>query len=102
VLLDNALNHGAGEVRIDVDVAADSVTISVADEGHGFTDSPLATSTNQAAANSDDVHGLGLPLAQRLVEAMPGRLTIAHSGTNPRVDIVLQRQQPATSPDVST
>ena len=102
VLLDNALNHGAGEVRIDVDIAADSVTISVTDEGQGFTDVSSSPSTDQPAVNSVDVHGLGLPLARRLVEAMPGRLTIAHSGNNPRVDIVLQRQGPSTPPDVAT
>ena len=89
-------------LRIDVDIAADSVTISVTDEGQGFTNASSSTSTEQPAVNSDDVHGLGLPLARRLVEAMPGRLTIAHSGNNPRVDIVLQRQQPATSPDIAT
>lgn len=102
VLLDNALNHGAGEVRIDVDINTDSVTISVTDEGQGFTDTSSATSTDQPAATSDDIHGLGLPLARRLVEAMPGRLTIARSGNSPRVEIALQRHQPAASPDVAT
>ena len=78
VLLDNALNHGAGEVRVEHYVAADSVTISITDEGPGFI-----------AAPSDDLHGLGLPLARRLVESMPGRLTIVNSGPNPRIEITL-------------
>ena len=38
VLLDNALNHGEGEVRIDQHVGTDTVTITVADEGPGFAD----------------------------------------------------------------
>lgn len=78
VLLDNALNHGAGEVRIRHHVANDSVTISITDEGPGFSDTPSA-----------GLHGLGLPLARRLIESIPGRLTIVHSGPNPRVDITL-------------
>jgi signal transduction histidine kinase len=80
VLLDNACRHGSGEVRIDHLVAADTVTISIVDEGPGFTATP-----------ADDLHGLGLPLARRLVESMPGRLVVARSGAHPRVDIVLQR-----------
>lgn len=78
VLLDNALNHGAGEVRMEDHVAPDSVTISITDEGPGFTETP-----------SSELHGLGLPLARRLVESMPGRLTIVHSGPNPRFEITL-------------
>ena len=79
VLLDNASKHGAGEVWIDHYVTAGTVTISITDEGPGFTDAPV-----------DDLHGLGLPLARRLVEAMPGRLIIARSGARPRIDLVLQ------------
>lgn len=78
VLLDNALNHGAGEVRVEHHASPDSVTISITDEGPGFTESPAR-----------ELHGLGLPLARRLVESMPGRLTIVHSGTHPRIEITL-------------
>lgn len=78
VLLDNALNHGAGEVRVDHHIAIDSVTISITDEGPGFTETPAGK-----------MHGLGLPLARRLVESMPGRLTIVHTGPNPRFEIAL-------------
>lgn len=80
VLLDNALKHGAGEVRIEHHVAVDTVTISITDEGPGFTDTPV-----------DDLHGLGLPLARRLVGAMPGRLVMANTGHHPTIDVVLQR-----------
>ncbi|MDQ1426169.1 MAG: hypothetical protein QOD72_3667, partial [Acidimicrobiaceae bacterium] len=87
VLLDNALNHGAGEVRIEHHVDTDTVTISISDEGSGFAD----TSRMEPDAVSTDVHGLGLPLARRLIEALPGRLTIARPGGHPRIDVVLQR-----------
>ena len=85
VLLDNALTHGAGEVRLEHHVANDSVTITVADEGPGFA--------NAAPTHADDsaAHGLGLPLARRLVEALPGRLAIRRPSPHPQIDIVLQR-----------
>ncbi len=84
VLLDNALNHGAGEVRIDQHVGADTVTITVSDEGPGFTGA-------MPDADSRSAGGLGLPLAQRLVEALPGRLVLRRTSRHPQIDIVLQR-----------
>ena len=92
VLLDNALTHGAGEVRIDHHVTSDTVTITVADDGQGF---PSAAAPQQgldeADTNATSPHGLGIPLAQRLVEALPGRLVYRRTTTHPQVDIVLQR-----------
>ena len=85
VLLDNALTHGAGEVRLEHHVANDSVTITVADEGLGFADAA------PTRADDSSAHGLGLPLARRLVEALPGRLAIRRPSPHPQIDIVLQR-----------
>ena len=90
VLLDNALTHGAGEVHLDHAVAADTVTITVADEGPGFA----ADATGANTVDSTD-HGLGLPLARRLVEALPGRLVIRRPSVHPQIDIVLQRADSA-------
>jgi signal transduction histidine kinase len=80
VVVDNAMNHGAGEVRIELHNASETVTISICDEGPGFT-----------VDAADDRHGLGLPLARRLVAAMSGRFVVARSGPSPRIDIVLRR-----------
>lgn len=85
MLVDNALKHGAGEVLIEHHADSETLTISISDEGAGFTNSP-----------PDDLHGLGLPLARRLVASMPGRLVIARAA-RPRVDIVLQRAVPAAT-----
>lgn len=85
VLLDNALSHGEGEVRIALHGGADTVTITVTDEGPGFQ--PPAPTSGDTGSTS----GLGLPLARRLVEALPGRLVIRRTSRNPQIDIVLHR-----------
>jgi signal transduction histidine kinase len=86
VLLDNALVHGAGETRVDHTVGDDSVTIVVSDEGAGIGVAATATQ-----APDDAPHGLGLPIARRLITSMPGRLTIVRSGGHPRIEIVVAR-----------
>ena len=88
VLLDNALTHGEGEVRIALHEGADAVTISVTDEGPGFPSQPPAFDSSVSAS------GLGLPLARRLIEALPGRLVLHRTSRNPQIDIVLQRVTP--------
>ena len=82
VLLDNALNHGAGEVDVNVSVSSDTATVTVSDEGTGF---------DPSRTRSPNGHGFGLPLARRLVEALPGRLVIRNASPRPQIDIVLQR-----------
>ncbi len=120
VLIDNAMVHGAGRVQVAQQVGDAMVTISVCDQGTGFApgagtgEEPFETagagarSTPNAAGGhtgSDGARdaadpltvlgtsgsGIGLALARRLVESMQGRLTIARSGPEPRVEIALQR-----------
>jgi signal transduction histidine kinase len=86
VLLDNALVHGAGRTRIEHHATTDTVTIAVSDEGPGFPEAPLPQ-------HADTTHGMGLPLARRLVEAMPGRLTIAAADRGARIEITLSRSE---------
>ncbi|MDE0774978.1 HAMP domain-containing sensor histidine kinase [Nocardioides sp.] len=89
VLLDNALAHGQGRVTVSVSVTADSVTVAVSDEGTGFIEDP--TEERGSATRSPLGHGLGLPLAQRLLESISGRLVIRRSGPRPEIALVLQR-----------
>ena len=93
VLVDNALRHGAGEVRIDHTVTETTITISVTDEGQGFA-TPTALYEPSSLQDDISLHGLGLPLARRLVEALPGRLTITRVAPHPQIDIVVQRTLP--------
>lgn len=84
VLVENALKHGQGTVTLDHALTDIAVTVSVTDQGLGF---------RYETGNPDPLHGLGLPLAQRLVEAMPGRLVIVQGLPNSRIEIVLQRSE---------
>ena len=80
VLVDNALHHGEGDVAISVEVTSESLTLSVSDQGAGFD--PVGSQRRAG-------HGLGLALAQRLVESLSGRLVIRRSGPRPQVALVL-------------
>ncbi|SIR81405.1 sensor histidine kinase [Williamsia sterculiae] len=77
VLLDNALRHGAGNCRVEVrDLSAETVRISVADEGPGVPDS-VAPHIFRRGFSSQGSSGVGLPLARALVEADAGRLELS-------------------------
>lgn len=85
VLVDNALQHGRGTVRVWAREAVGTVAIDVSDEGPGFN--PGARSGPDAAQMSSG--SLGLSLATALVEAQAGRLVLPGSGQAPRVTIML-------------
>jgi signal transduction histidine kinase len=91
VLVDNALRHGKGPIRLMWRPAADAVVVSVGDDGPGFGG---AADGDAVPVASGELHGLGLPLARRLTESMSGRLSIARSGPRPRIDITLPAALP--------
>jgi signal transduction histidine kinase len=103
VLLDNALLHGAGETRLSHVVGPASITITVTDEGRGLT-SVAAESESLIRRDLESIattHGLGLPMAHRLINSMPGRVTIVRAGRHPRIDIVVGRADTYSAPDRS-
>ncbi|MFW0795979.1 HAMP domain-containing sensor histidine kinase [Gordonia sp. CPCC 205515] len=77
VLVDNALQHGAGECRIDVDdlPSADMLRITVADGGPGVDDD-LVGLIFRRGFSAGRGNGVGLSLARALVEADGGRLEL--------------------------
>jgi signal transduction histidine kinase len=94
VLVANALEHGEGAVTIDTQVNDETLTLQVTDEGPGFETSPFEPEADGPAGS----RRLGLPLARRLVESMPGRITVARLGPHPQIDVVLQRADIARRP----
>ncbi len=91
VLLDNALRHGRGEVRLVVTSGGPQVTVTITDQGGGFDPSP------SSGTGPDRTHGHGLLLATRYAEAMLGRLVVGTAGSTSRVDVVLRRASDASS-----
>jgi signal transduction histidine kinase len=88
ILVDNATRHGRGAVRVSAEAALEAVTISVSDDGPGFPEAfePGRLTPDEAG---DGQHGVGLPLARRLVTSMPGRLVFVRLRPRPRIDIVV-------------
>lgn len=88
ILVDNAAHHGGGAVHIGAEAGPETVTISVGDDGPGFPEAfePGRRPPDEAG---DGMHGVGLPLARRLVTSMPGRLVFVRLRPRPRIDIVV-------------
>lgn len=75
VLVDNALEHGAGTVRLAARLANKLVVVEVTDEGEGVAPH-LVSRLFQRGVSGAGSTGLGLALARALVEADGGRLEL--------------------------
>jgi signal transduction histidine kinase len=77
VLIDNALRHGAGSIRVTATRVGDGVVIAVSDAGSAVLDADeIFQRRNPGATGS----GIGLALARRLAEAEDMRLVLATPG----------------------
>lgn len=87
VLVDNALQHGAGDVTVSARCAGAVVSVDVADAGPGISGDgeALFQRRNERARG----HGIGLSLARSLVEADGGRLELRRPGPHPVFTVVL-------------
>jgi signal transduction histidine kinase len=75
VLLDNALHHGIGTVRLAVEPREDSVRISVTDEGRcDQSDEELFTRSTSRAGRT----GIGLDLARTIATTERGELLLGN------------------------
>lgn len=77
VLLDNALRHGSGDVRLRGGRVGQGAVVEVADQGQTVVDpEAIFVRRNSGASGS----GIGLALARRLAEAEDLRLILADPG----------------------
>lgn len=83
VLVDNALKHGQGTVRIWARETVGTVAIDISDEGAGFN------AADHKGPDQATPQSLGLSLATALIEAQSGRLILPGPGKAPRVSIMM-------------
>jgi signal transduction histidine kinase len=78
VLLDNALRHGGGPIRVVVEAAGDHGHLTVEDQGPGI-DPEAGARLFERRVGGAGVHGIGLALARTLVQADGGRLDLVRA-----------------------
>jgi signal transduction histidine kinase len=86
VLIDNALEHGRGEVGVRARRAGTGVVVEVEDEGDGVANPAVVFTRRHARAAG---HGIGLALARSLAEAHGARLELTRSGPRPVFTVAL-------------
>lgn len=75
VLIDNALAHGSGTVRVSVRPGEPMVVVEVSDEGNGVPDVLVGHIFDRGVSTADST-GIGLGLARAFIEADGGRLEL--------------------------
>lgn len=79
-LLRNAAEHNDPDslrITVEADVTADSVVVTIRDDGDGIAETELETLFDRPQVGT---HGLGLYLVNRLVESYGGTVTLAETG----------------------
>lgn len=91
-LVENALQHGAGRVRVAASRSGPSALIEISDEGEGI-DSELGRRIFDRAVTSGSGTGLGLAVARETAESFGGRLELAEA--TPAVFVLYVSMAPA-------
>lgn len=104
-LVSNALKFSpsGSPITVEAKATADSVELSVGDEGQGMSPADLATVFQKfhRGSGAEDIPGtgLGLYVSRALLEAQGGRLLAASTlGQGSRFTVVLARQPPPGDP----
>lgn len=96
VLLDNALTHGEGDIRLSGARLGQGAVVAVVDQGRTVVDPAgiFVRRSTQAAGS-----GIGLALARRLAEAEDLRLILAHPGPGVAFHLVFGGRPPCRPGD---
>ena len=101
-LVDNAVTHGGGTVRMTAVTADRHVLLQISDEGPGLPDDlvPHAIDRFRRAdtARTTAGSGLGLALVHRVLSGLGGELRLCTAGTHHRYAPILPTAIPCTHP----
>src|SRR5262249_35069407 len=101
-LVENALRHGAGTIRLTASSGADGVEIHITDEGVGFdngvADTAFERFTRGDLARSSGGAGLGLAIVKAIVAAHEGRVALS-TDTARGAEVVLTLPATPALPD---
>jgi signal transduction histidine kinase len=78
ILLDNSLQHGGGRTAVQADQVDSLVRVRVTDEGPGV-DPRIASRVFERHVSAGDGQGIGLALAQTLMNAAGGRVMLSQA-----------------------
>jgi signal transduction histidine kinase len=98
-LVENALRHGQGRVRVDARRLDGQVQLRVSDEGPGFPDAFVERAFDRFS-RADEAHssgggaGLGLAIVDAIARAHGGTASVANSGAH-RTEVSVSLPQPA-------
>jgi signal transduction histidine kinase len=81
VLLENALEHGRGTIRVDVTRDGRAAVISVADDGPGVPEADRERIFERGASRAGRT-GIGLHLARTLAEGDGGAIRVSSAGAS--------------------
>jgi signal transduction histidine kinase len=101
-LIDNAIRHGRGQIRISARRDDVSVLLEVADDGPGFP-AGFESDAFERFTRADDGRsgggtGLGLAIVQAIATAHGGRASVASSRTSPTSPTILRIAVPLEGP----
>ena len=87
ILMQNAVDHGAGAVTVTVREAGVTLALEIADQGPGFAADPEALFARGAGSGA----GIGLSLARSLAHSSGALLQVSHAGRHPRLTLLISR-----------